>query len=78
MLTDFSDENMVQQDLFQPVYAQSSRQRLMKVLDKYNRSSNGKELFFASEGLRQPWYMKQAHRSKRYTTRWDELLEIKI
>jgi hypothetical protein len=32
----------------------------------------------ASEGVKKPWSMKQMHKSKRYTTRWDELLEIKI
>lgn len=78
MLTNFSDENLVQQDLFKPVYAQSSKQRLMKMLDRHNQSSNSGQLFFASQGISQPWYMKQSHRSKRYTTRWDELLEIRI
>ena len=78
MLTDFTDEDRAQQDLFAPVYAQSSKQRLMKVLDRYNRSANSGYLFFASEGAQKAWYMKQAHRSQCYTTRWDELLEIKI
>ena len=78
MLTDFSDEALVQQDLFKPVYSDSARQRLMKILDKHNHSSNSGQLFFAAEGLGKPWYMKQAHKSKRYTTRWDELLEIKV
>ncbi len=78
MLTNFSDESLAQQDLFEPVYAQSTNQRLMKVLDGHNRSGNSGQLFFAAEGLGKPWYMKQSHKSKRYTTRWDELLEIKI
>ncbi len=78
MLTNFSDEHMAQQDLFNPLYAQSSRQRLMKVLDGYNHTANSGQLFFASEGLGKPWHMKQANKSKRFTTRWDELLEIKI
>ncbi|MEI7999194.1 MAG: Y-family DNA polymerase [Candidatus Omnitrophota bacterium] len=78
MLSNFSHEGLPQQDLFKPIYAQSSRQHLMKVVDGYNRLANGGELFFASEGLGKPWYMKQAHKSKRFTTRWDELLEIRI
>jgi len=78
MLTNFSNENLVQQDLFNPVYTESSNQRLMKVMDGYNRSTNGGQLFFAAEGLGKPWFMKQSRKSKRYTTRWDELLEIKI
>jgi len=78
MLTNFSNENLVQQDLFNPVYTESQNQRLMKVMDGYNRSANGGQLFFAAEGLGKPWFMKQSHKSKRYTTRWDELLEIRI
>ena len=78
MLTNFSDENLTQQDLFKPVYADSPKQRLMKVVDEYNRTANSGQLFFAAEGLGQPWFMKQSRKSKRYTTRWDELLEIKI
>ena len=78
MLSNFSDEGRPQQDLFNPIYAQSKGQRLMKVLDGYNGSANSGQLFFAAEGLGKPWYMKQSHRSRRFTTRWDELLEIKI
>lgn len=29
-------------------------------------------------GMGEPWFMKQSRKSKRYTTRRDELLEIKI
>ncbi len=67
MLTNFSDENMVQQDFFKSVYADSPKQHLMKVLDKHNRGNNRGQLFFASEGLGKPWYMKQSHKSKRFT-----------
>jgi len=78
MLTNFSDEKLVQQDLFAPVYSDSPKQRLMKVMDGYNRSANSGQLFFAAEGAGKPWFMKQSRKSKRFTTRWDELLEIKI
>ena len=78
MLTNFSDENSAQQDLFKPVYTESPNQRLMKVMDAHNRSTDSGQLFFAAEGLGKPWFMKQSHRSKRFTTRWDELLEINI
>ena len=78
MLTNFSDEKLVQQDLFSPVYSDSPKQRLMKVMDGFNHSANSGQLFFASEGLKKAWYMKQSRRSKRFTTRWDEILEIKI
>ena len=78
MLTNFSDQAQVQQDLFAPVYSDSPKQRLMKVMDGYNRTANSGQLFFAAEGAGKPWFMKQSRKSKRFTTRWDELLEIKI
>jgi len=78
MLTNFSNENLVQQDLFKPVYSESPNQRLMKVMDGYNRLANSGQLFFAAEGAGKPWFMKQSRKSKRFTTRWDELLEIRI
>ena len=78
MLSNFAHESMVQKDLFKPVYAGSKKHRLMTTVDSYNRSTNGGQLFFASEGLGKPWYMKQSHKSRRFTTRWDELLEINI
>jgi len=78
MLTNFSDQTKVQQDLFAPVYSDSPNQRLMKVMDGYNRTANSGQLFFAAEGAGKPWFMKQSRKSKRFTTRWDELLEINI
>jgi hypothetical protein len=48
------------------------------VMDEHNRTADSGQLFFAAEGSGKPWFMKQSHKSKRYTTRWDELLEIKI
>lgn len=64
--------------LFEEKYQGSARQRLMGVMDRYNQQTNSSKLFIAAEGLGKPWYMKQARRSKRFTTRWDELLEVKI
>lgn len=67
-----------QDDLFDEKYQGSPRQRLMDIMDRYNRQANTGKLFMAAEGLGKPWFMKQAHKSKRFTTRWDELLEVKI
>lgn len=64
--------------LFDEKYQGSPRHRLMDVIDKYNRQTNGGKILMAAEGLGKPWYMKQARKSKRFTTRWDELLEIRI
>lgn len=43
---------------------------------EYNRKAVRGKIFMADEGLGKPWYMKQAYKSKMFTTRWDELLEV--
>jgi DNA polymerase V len=48
--------------------------RLMNTLDRINEGS--KQVYFASEGVIQPWQTKFEHKSKCYTTRWDELVKV--
>ena len=48
--------------------------RLMHTLDRINERS--KQVYFASEGVVQPWQTKFEHKSKCYTTRWDELVKV--
>ena len=47
---------------------------LMEIMDRLN--SSGKQVFFASEGVDKPWKTKFNYRSARYTTNWDELVEV--
>jgi len=77
-LMDFSPATNEQLDLLDPIYQGSPKHRLMKVIDKLNSETNSGKVYFAAEGTGKPWYMRQAHKSKRYTTRWDELLTVKI
>ena len=77
MLTDLVSEQSGQEYLIGPVYSGSREQRLMEVIDRYNSSVNRGKIQLASEGMGKSWHMKQAHKSRRYTTHWDELLEIK-
>jgi len=50
--------------------------RLMGALDDLNARLGTGALRYAAAGLVQSWRMKSSHRSKRYTTRWNELLEV--
>lgn len=77
-LMDLCPQTNGQEYIFDEKYQGSPRQRLMEVMDRHNRRTNTGKLFLAAEGLGKPWFMKQAHRSKRFTTRWDELLEIRL
>lgn len=48
--------------------------RLMATMDHINRDLGADTLRLASSGVERPWRMKQARRSSRYTTRWEELV----
>ncbi len=49
--------------------------RLMQTVDVINRTLD-KPLHWAAEGLNPPWAVQFNRRSPRYTTRWDELLQV--
>jgi DNA polymerase V len=75
MLTDLSPLSCYQQDLFGSKQT-AKRQKLMALIDETNQRRGKKILRFAAEGITQSWKMKQLQRSPRYTTRWEELLNI--
>jgi DNA polymerase V len=78
LLTNLQQESMSQEYLFNETYHNSRGQRLMKIVDGYNRTANHGKIFMAAEGVDQLWDIHPAHMSRRFTTRWDEILEIKI
>ncbi len=51
---------------------------LMKSIDKLNKMYGIGTIKCLSEGLKKPWKMKRDMLSKRFTTRWNELLTVKI
>ncbi|HUS73941.1 MAG TPA: Y-family DNA polymerase [Sedimentisphaerales bacterium] len=76
ILSDLVPENNVQRNLFDESDRQKSR-RLMGAVDAVNTRSSYRALTWAAEGINQPWRTKFVRRSKRYTTRWDELAEVR-
>ena len=54
----------------------TDHRKLMDMIDNINFSQRDELLVFGACGTKRHWQMKQQHRSKRYTTRWDELLEV--
>jgi DNA polymerase V len=65
----------VQGNLFDRADRQKSR-RLMQAIDAVNLKLPDSRLIWAAEGIDQSWRTKFARRSKRYTTQWDELVEV--
>ncbi len=75
-LDDLIPEKNQQYALFSPAaYDETSRQR-MQLLDAINQRFGPASLRIAREP-KQRWQMYQQHLSLAYTTRWDELLQVK-
>lgn len=72
MLLALSPADRRQGALFDVVDSARS-QRLMATVDRINARLGRGMLRFGTEGFRQPWAMRQAHRSPACTTRWEEV-----
>jgi len=75
ILGDLVPEGKVQGNLFDRADRQKSR-RLMRAIDAVNLKLPDSRLIWAAEGIDKAWRTKFARCSKRYTTQWDELLEV--
>jgi DNA polymerase V len=75
ILGELVPEGNVQGNLFDEAERQKSK-RLMKAVDTVNAKLPDSQLRWAAEGIDQSWRTKFARRSKRYTTQWDELVEV--
>jgi DNA polymerase V len=73
-----------QQDMFDISDTHDKSARLMQTIDSINQKMGRATIKLASEGvqkykqaqIKQPWRMKQEMMSPRYTTDWDELLQV--
>ncbi|MEP6513259.1 MAG: Y-family DNA polymerase [Parafilimonas sp.] len=76
MLSGIVPDASLQGNLFvQP--SKNNNHRLMNTIDNINFSMRNDILKFASSGLKRDWKMRQELRSPRYTSRWDELREVR-
>jgi DNA polymerase V len=78
VLSHLSAQGHEQDQLFDEPYQNSRKDNLMRIIDQYNRTTNHSPIFLAAQGTSQMWHMDQSHKSKRFTTRWDEILEVSI
>lgn len=78
MLTGIVPESEIQANLFSASGYSSRQHKLMESLDAVNARFGKQTMTLAGAGVGsdQSWRMKQEHLSSRYTTRWDELMEI--
>jgi DNA polymerase V len=76
ILSDFVPDNALQTNLFTaPVDAR--RKKLMNVIDNMNAAYRNDVLKFGTSSTQKNWKMRSEKRSKRFTTRWDELCIVK-
>ena len=76
ILSGFVPENALQTSLFSP--AQTSKQKkLMNVIDNMNAAYRNDILKFGASGTQKNWKMRSEKRSRRFTTRWEELCLVK-
>lgn len=75
VLSGLMPDTSLQGNLFIPDGAYRKRS-LMETVDNINFSHRDDIIKYAASGLTRNWKMRQELRSKRYTTRWDELFEI--
>ncbi len=75
ILVDLKSAGIVQPDLFQTL---DKTDKLSAVIDSIKGKYGKGAIRFATEGIEKSWDMKRERLSKHYTTKWDEILEIKI
>jgi DNA polymerase V len=72
-------KNAFQKDLFGASESLlAKRNDAMCVLDSINKKFGKEALIFAAEGFDKKWAMRQEARTSRFTTRWEEILKIKV
>lgn len=76
-LTDLVAERERQPDLFESAAADGRNRRIDGVVDGLNRRLGRNAIRYASMGMDPKWTMRQENRSRKFTTRWDELPEAK-
>jgi len=76
MLSGLVPDSSVQANMFLPETKNGNR-LLMGMIDNVNFSMRDDVLKFAASGTTRDWKMRQELRSPRYTSRWDELFEVK-
>lgn len=76
MLSGLVPDSSIQANLFEP-QEKNTHRLLMNMIDNINFSMRDDTLKFASSGTAKNWKMRQELRSPRYTTRWEELYEVR-
>lgn len=75
ILSGLVPDNAIQANLFEPT--KSIGRFLMEMVDSINFGMRDEVVKFASSGTKRNWKMQRQFHSPRYTTRWNELYQVK-
>lgn len=73
MLTGIMPEHQAQLDLFEPFTYRGRRKIIMEALDEINYRWGADTVKFAVSGIGRLWQMRQARKTPRFTTQWQEI-----
>ncbi len=76
LLSGLVPDSSIQANMFVPETKNNGRM-LMGMIDNVNFSMRDDVLKFATSGTTRNWKMRQELRSQRYTSRWEELFEVR-
>jgi DNA polymerase V len=76
IIMDFTPDSEIQLNLFENSNPKHSP--LMQVVDRINQSFGQQKIKLAAQDLKRVWKMKQEKLSPRYTTRLDEVIEVRV
>jgi DNA polymerase V len=76
ILSGLVPDSSIQANLFEQPSKNVGR-LLMEMMDNINFSMRNDVVRFASTGIKRNWKMRQEFHSPRYTTRWEEIYEVK-
>lgn len=54
------------------------KKKIISVIDKINKTFGKETIYLASEFITKKWDMKQIYRSRRYTTRWEDIKGVRV
>lgn len=75
ILSSLTPDNFIQASMFEANSGNENKE-LMQVVDNINFSMRDDAIRYASSGIGREWKMKQEMKSKRFTTRFDELFRV--
>lgn len=70
-------DDVIQQNLFSSPLRDSKEERLSAVSDMINNRYGKGAIFHASEGIEKKWAMRRQYMTPAYTTRWDQLKQVR-